>query len=91
MTSDAQRSERPSTWGAAGVGLALLALPVVVWDFFAEPPLVLTVLALVFFGLGALSWLVAAILRAREEQVSAVRLVGRAIAAPFRFLWEFMF
>lgn len=91
MTNEPSRVERPMRWALAGFGLAVLASPVMAWGVFADPPIWAAVLAAVLIALGMACWMVATILKARADRVSAIRLVGRALWAPIRFLLDFTF
>lgn len=59
-----------------------------VWSFFAEPPLAAAVVALVAIGLGAVCFTVGTVLKARAERVSPLRLIGRVLWAPIKFVLE---
>lgn len=91
MTSDPGRLERPTRWALAGFGFAVLASPVMVWGLLGDPPLWAAVPAAVSLALGMVCWTVATILKARADRVSAIRLVGRALWAPFRFVLDHTF
>jgi hypothetical protein len=90
MTTKRKRLERVTRWGLAGLGFAVLAAPVMVWGFFDVPPGWAAVAGGVCLTLGVVCWVVATFLEARAEQVSAWRLIGRTLSAPFRYLYHFM-
>lgn len=91
MTTKRKRLERVTTlWGLAGLGLAVLAVPVLVWGYFTEPPAWAAVWGGVCLTLGVVCWVVATVLDARAEQVSVLRVVWRVLSAPFRYLYLFM-
>lgn len=86
MTTEPSRFERQTSWALAGFGLAVLASPVMVWGLFGDPPVWAAASAAASLALGMVCWTVATIFKARAEQVSAARLVGRVLWAPIRFL-----
>lgn len=83
--------EATSLWALAGSGFAVLASPVMVWALFGDPPLWAAVSAAISIALGMACWVVATVLKGRTEKVSAIRLVGRALWAPIRFVLDFTF
>lgn len=83
--------EGAALWALAGFGFALLASPVMAWGLFGDPPLWAAVSAAISIALGMACWVVATVLKGRTEQVSAIRLVERALWAPIRFLFDFTF
>ena len=83
--------EGTALWALAGFGFAVLASPVMAWELFGEPPLWAVVSATISLALGMACWVVATVLKGRTEQVSAIRIVGRALWAPIRFISDFTF
>lgn len=69
----------------------MLAAPAMAWGVLGDPPLWAAATAAALLALGIVCWVVATILRARAERVSPVRVVGRALWAPVRFLLDFTF
>lgn len=91
MTTERTRVGRPGWWAVAGFGCAVLASPVMVWEMFGDPPLWAAAAAATVIALGVACWVVATILQARAERISPVRVVGRALWAPIRFLLDLTF
>lgn len=82
---------RPARWLAAGFGFAVFASPGMVWGLLGDPPVWVAAWVALSIGLGIVCWVVASILQGRAEGVSAIRIVGRALWAPIRFLLDLTF
>lgn len=92
MTPDPERIPAGAgRWWLAAFGLAVLAGPVMLWGLVGAPPLWAAVAAAVVLVLGAACFVTATILKGRADRVHPLRLVGRALWAPIRFLLDFTF
>ncbi|HZL80627.1 MAG TPA: hypothetical protein VFC06_01590 [Demequina sp.] len=78
-------------WWLAAFGLAVVASPVMVWGIFGTPATWAAIAAAVALGLGMVCFVVATILKSRADGVHPLRVMGRALWAPIRFLIEFTF
>lgn len=78
-------------WYSVAVGLAVLISPVAVWDFFGHAPLWAETGALVALGLALVCVLVGTVIKGGADRVSALRLIGRLLWAPIRFLFVWTF
>lgn len=91
VDDDSSRSRASVRWWLAAFGSALLAAPVMVWSLVGTPaPWAVVAAALLLLG-GMACVVVATVLASRSEGVSGLRLAGRVLGAPLRFLRDFTF
>ena len=88
MESQRRASRAAGWWWLAGFGCLVPLAALLVWDAFATPPAWSTWPAVALLVSGATSWAVAAALQSRAERISPLRMVGRVLWAPIRFLLE---
>lgn len=88
MDREPRMTRRSLPWGLAGLGLALVASALGTWATVGNPPGAVIGGLVASVAAGMTCFVVAAVLRARAEGVSTLRVIGRVLLAPVRFLFE---
>jgi hypothetical protein len=89
--SDVRPGNPALPWWLAALATAFLAFPFLVWDTFGTPPDPVMFPVMGLLAVGLVCFVVATFRQARVDRVSKLRLVGRVLWAPIRFVFEFMF